>query len=118
MKFNFLMKEFQYAEYLRKPEVVFVVEGDTHLAEQEGHCVTNLLHLENCSEGLCVASPLPLWKCSSHQATSPFKYFLYSFWKSSASKRKELNMDYTSQDVIIYAMLPMCLQDLIFLRGY
>lgn len=33
MKFNFLMKEFQYAEYLRKPEVVFVVEGDTHLAE-------------------------------------------------------------------------------------
>lgn len=66
MKSNFLMKEFQYAEYLRTHKVVFVDEADTHLAEQEG---------------LCVASPLPLENCSSHQATSPFKYFLYSFWK-------------------------------------
>lgn len=76
MKFNFLMKEFQNAEYLRTHGVVFVDEGDTHLAEQGG---------------LCVASPLPLEKRSSHQATSPFKYFLCSFWKRSASKMKEYN---------------------------
>lgn len=79
MKYNFITKEFQYAAHLRTPEAfvcVLVGGGDAPLAEQEG---------------LRVASPdtFPLESCSSHRARSPFKYFLCSFWKWSASERRE-----------------------------